>query len=146
MAEVGQTIIVDKIPLVLYWDSIRALNRDRTQSGSWSIRGHHRIANKIVRGGQTVYAIYNNTGAYVIGWIRAEDVTDPTLLPEPDPELPPEPEVIPPDMVVEINGETYDLFDGSNKIAGLKLNAGVNRIKITGNGIIRFHYRDEVMG
>lgn len=148
MAEAGQNIIIDRVPLTIYYDSERALAKDRTQAGSWSIQGPHKVFRKIVRGNQTVYSIYNNTGAYVIGWIRAEDVTDPSTLPPPDPEDPEEPEEpeIIPDMTLEKDGETINLFYGSNADKDLVLHPGINRIKIKGKGVVRFHWHDEVMG
>lgn len=150
MAEAGQSIIIERVPLVIYYDSDRAFAKDGTLAGSWSIKGPHKVYRRIVRGNQTVYAIYNNTGAYVIGWIRAEDVKDPTIIP-PDPEAPEapeepeEPEILP-DMTLDKDGETINLFYGSNVDSNLVLHPGLNRIKIKGKGTVRFHWHDEVMG
>ena len=147
MAEVGQSILVDRVPLVLYYDSDRAFTKNRTSSGTWNIKGLHKVYKKVVRNGQIAYSIYNNTGTYPIGWVRAEDVTDPTIIP-PTPEEPEEPEkpVILPDMTVENDGDTINLFYGSNADKSLVLHPGLNRIKIKGKGTVRFHWNDEVLG
>lgn len=147
MAEVGQNILVDRVPLVLYYDSDRAFAKNRTLSGTWNIKGLHKVYKKVVRNGQIAYSIYNNTGTYPIGWVRAEDVTDPTINPpEPDPEPDPEEPEILPDMTLEKDGETINLFYGSNADKALVLHPGLNRIKIKGKGTVRFHWHDEVMG
>lgn len=55
-------------------------------------------------------------------------------------------EVIPTAMTIEMNGATVDLAKGINDNSGIKLAPGMNRLRIKGDGVISFHFRNEVMG
>ena len=72
--EIGQNLKIVNVPITLYWDSVRASQGNKTQSAQYNVTGNHRIFNKLVISGVTVYAIYNTSGAYVIGWVREDDV------------------------------------------------------------------------
>lgn len=72
-------VTIYKTPIVVYWDSIKAFNKDRTLSGSWSNTGQHLIFDTLTDSqGQVVHAIYNNArGDYVIGWVRDDELGAP---------------------------------------------------------------------
>lgn len=55
-------------------------------------------------------------------------------------------ETTPSVMTVEINGQEFDLAEGINGNSGIKLPPGMTRLKIKGDGIVAFHYSNEVMG
>lgn len=46
-------------------------------------------------------------------------------------------------MVLNLNGTTYNLTNGSNTIYGLMLKNGVNNIELTGTGTVNFAFRRE---
>lgn len=74
MAEIGEFVKIVNVPIVLYWDSEKALDRDRTKSGSWRNTGNHRVINKVTSDGVTVYAIKDTSDSYLIGWVREDDL------------------------------------------------------------------------
>ena len=67
-------ITIYKTPVVLYYDSIRALNRDATQSGTWRMTGVHQTVNQVTQNGVTVYAINHPQYGYTVGWVRGDDI------------------------------------------------------------------------
>ena len=67
-------ITIYKTPVVLYYDSIRALNRDATQSGTWRMTGVHQTVNQVTQNGVTVYAINHPKYGYTVGWVRGDDI------------------------------------------------------------------------
>ena len=67
-------ITIYKTPVVLYYDSIRALNRNATQSGTWRMTGVHQTVNQVTQGGITVYAINHPQYGYTVGWVRSDDI------------------------------------------------------------------------
>ena len=67
-------ITIYKTPVVLYYDSIRALNRNATQSGTWRMTGVHQTVNQVTQGGITVYAINHPQYGYTVGWVRGDDI------------------------------------------------------------------------
>ena len=67
-------ITIYKTPVVLYYDSIRALNRNATQSGTWRMTGVHQTVNQVTQGGVTVYAINHPQYGYTVGWVRGDDI------------------------------------------------------------------------
>ena len=67
-------ITIYKTPVVLYYDSIRALNRNATQSGTWRMTGVHQIVNQVTQNGVTVYAINHPQYGYTVGWVRGDDI------------------------------------------------------------------------
>lgn len=84
------------------------------------------------------HAIYNTSGAYIIGWVRDDDI-QVQAPPVDEGSEPPTP-----DMTIEFKGETYELFKGTNEDV-LLLDVGVNELVVKGNGIIRFHGQEELM-
>ena len=67
-------ITIYKTPVVLYYDSIRALNRDATQSGTWRMTGVHQTVNQVTQNGVTVHAINHPQYGYTVGWVRGDDI------------------------------------------------------------------------
>lgn len=67
-------ITIYKTPVTLYYDSVRALNRDATQSGTWRMTGVHQTVNQVTQGGITVYAINHPQYGYTVGWVRGDDI------------------------------------------------------------------------
>ena len=67
-------ITIYKTPVTLYYDSIRALNRNATQSGTWRMTGVHQTVNQVTQGGITVYAINHPQYGYTVGWVRSDDI------------------------------------------------------------------------
>ena len=67
-------ITIYKTPVTLYYDSIRALNRDATLSGVWRMKGVHQTVNQVTQGGVTVYAINHPQYGYTVGWVRGDDI------------------------------------------------------------------------
>ena len=67
-------ITIYKTPVVLYYDSIRALNRNATQSGTWRMTGVHQTVNQVTQGSVTVYAINHPQYGYTVGWVRSDDI------------------------------------------------------------------------
>ena len=67
-------ITIYKQPITLYYDSIRALNRDATLSGTWRMTGVHQTVNQVTQGGITVYAINHPDYGYTVGWVRGDDI------------------------------------------------------------------------
>ena len=67
-------ITIYKTPVTLYYDSVRALNRDATQSGTWRMKGVHETVNQVTQGGVTVYAINHPQYGYTVGWVRGDDI------------------------------------------------------------------------
>ena len=67
-------ITIYKTPVVLYYDSIRALNRNATQSGTWRMTGVHQTVNQVTQGSVTVYAINHPQYGYTVGWVRGDDI------------------------------------------------------------------------
>ena len=67
-------ITIYKTPVVLYYDSIRALNRNATQSGTWRMTGVHQTVNQVTQGDITVYAINHPQYGYTVGWVRSDDI------------------------------------------------------------------------
>lgn len=67
-------ITIYKTPVTLYYDSIRALNRDTTLSGTWRITGVHQTVNQVTQGNITVYAINHPQYGYTVGWVRSDDI------------------------------------------------------------------------
>ena len=67
-------ITIYKTPVTLYYDSVRALNRDATQSGTWRMTGVHQTVNQVTQGGVTVYAINHPQYGYTVGWVRGDDI------------------------------------------------------------------------
>lgn len=67
-------ITIYKTPVTLYYDSVRALNRDATQSGTWRMTGVHQTVNQVTQNGVTVYAINHPQYGYTVGWVRGDDI------------------------------------------------------------------------
>lgn len=67
-------ITIYKSPVTLYYDSIRALNRDATLSGVWRMTGVHETVNQVTQDGVTVYAINHPQYGYTVGWVRGDDI------------------------------------------------------------------------
>ena len=67
-------ITIYKTPVVLYYDSIRALNRNASLSGTWRMTGVHQTVNQVTQGGITVYAINHPQYGYTVGWVRGDDI------------------------------------------------------------------------
>lgn len=67
-------ITIYKTPVTLYYDSVRALNRDATQSGTWRMTGVHQTVNQVTQDGITVYAINHPQYGYTVGWVRGDDI------------------------------------------------------------------------
>ena len=67
-------ITIYKTPVVLYYDSIRALNRNASLSGTWRMTGVHQTVNQVTQGGITVYAINHPQYGYTVGWVRSDDI------------------------------------------------------------------------
>lgn len=67
-------ITIYKTPVVLYYDSIRALNRNASLSGTWRMTGVHQTVNQVKQGGITVYAINHPQYGYTVGWVRGDDI------------------------------------------------------------------------
>ena len=67
-------ITIYKTPVVLYYDSVRALNRNATQSGTWRMTGEHQTVNQVTQGSVTVYAINHPDYGYTVGWVRSDDI------------------------------------------------------------------------
>ena len=67
-------ITIYKTPITLYYDSIRALNRDANLSGVWRMKGVHQTVNQVTQGGVTVYAINHPDYGYTVGWVRGDDI------------------------------------------------------------------------
>ena len=67
-------ITIYKTPVTLYYDSIRALNRDATLSGTWRMTGVHQTVNQVTQGNITVYAINHPQYGYTVGWVRSDDI------------------------------------------------------------------------
>ena len=67
-------ITIYKTPVTLYYDSIRALNRDTTLSGIWRMTGVHQTVNQVTQGDITVYAINHPQYGYTVGWVRSDDI------------------------------------------------------------------------
>ena len=67
-------ITIYKTPVTLYYDSIRALKRDATQSGTWRMTGVHQTVNQVAQNGVTVYAINHPQYGYTVGWVRGDDI------------------------------------------------------------------------
>ena len=67
-------ITIYKTPVTLYYDSIRALNRNATQSGAWRMTGVHQTVNQVTQGDITVYAINHPQYGYTVGWVRSDDI------------------------------------------------------------------------
>ena len=67
-------ITIYKTPVTLYYDSIRALNRDATLSGVWRMKGVHQTVNQVTQDGITVYAINHPDYGYTVGWVRGDDI------------------------------------------------------------------------
>ena len=68
------SITIYKTPVTLYYDSIRALKRDATQSGTWRMTGVHQTVNQVTQNGVTVYAINHPQYGYTVGWVRGDDI------------------------------------------------------------------------
>ena len=67
-------ITIYKTPVVLYYDSIRALNRNASLSGTWRMTGVHQTVNQVTQGSVTVYAINHPQYGYTVGWVRGDDI------------------------------------------------------------------------
>ena len=67
-------ITIYKTPVTLYYDSIRALNRNAYQSGVWRMTGVHQTVNQVTQDGITVYAINHPQYGYTVGWVRGDDI------------------------------------------------------------------------
>ena len=67
-------ITIYKTPVTLYYDSVRALNRDTTLSGTWRMTGVHETVNQVTQGDITVYAINHPQYGYTVGWVRSDDI------------------------------------------------------------------------
>ena len=67
-------ITIYKTPVVLYYDSIRALNRNASLSGTWRMIGVHQTVNQVTQGDITVYAINHPQYGYTVGWVRSDDI------------------------------------------------------------------------
>ena len=67
-------ITIYKTPVTLYYDSVRALNRNATQSGTWRMTGVHQTVNQVTQGDITVYAINHPQYGYTVGWGRGDDI------------------------------------------------------------------------
>ena len=67
-------ITIYKTPVVLYYDSIRALNRNASLSGTWRMTGVHQTVNQVTQGDVTVYAINHPQYGYTVGWVRSDDI------------------------------------------------------------------------
>ena len=67
-------ITIYKSPVTLYYDSVRALNKNKSQSGTWRMTGVHQTVNQVTQGGVTVYAINHPQYGYTVGWVRSDDI------------------------------------------------------------------------
>ena len=67
-------ITIYKTPVTLYYDSVRALNKDTTLSGTWRMTGVHQTVNQVTKGDITVYAINHPQYGYTVGWVRSDDI------------------------------------------------------------------------
>lgn len=67
-------ITIYKTPVVLYYDSIRALNRNAHLSKTWRMTGVHQTVNQVTQGDITVYAINHPQYGYTVGWVRSDDI------------------------------------------------------------------------
>ena len=67
-------ITIYKTPVVLYYDSIRALNRNAHLSSTWRMTGVHQTVNQVTQGDITVYAINHPQYGYTVGWVRSDDI------------------------------------------------------------------------
>ena len=67
-------ITIYKTPVTLYYDSVRALNKNTAQSGVWHMTGVHQTANQVTQNGIAVYAINHPQYGYTVGWVRGDDI------------------------------------------------------------------------
>ena len=138
------TLTINNPPTILYYDSIRASTRNTANSGRLTAKTTHPIYRSLTVNGVLTHAIYNTSGAYIIGWVRDDDIQVQAPPVGGGGEPIPEPEPPTPDMTIEFKGETYELFKGTNEDV-LLLDVGVNELVVKGNGIIRFHGQEELM-
>ena len=67
-------ITIYKTPVTLYYDSVRALTKNTSQSGVWRMTGVHQTVNQVTQDGITVYAINHPQYGYTVGWVRGDDI------------------------------------------------------------------------
>ena len=67
-------ITIYKTPVVLYYDSIRALNRNASVGGTWRMTGVHQTVNQVRKVVLQFMQLIHPQYGYTVGWVRSDDI------------------------------------------------------------------------